>query len=639
MRLQPRPLLVLVALTAVGTAVAAEAANAAEAAKPEIRKQDTWDLEVVYPNVDAWSAAVAEVGVQSDALKSCEGHLKEQLKPCLEKRFATQQLVNRVYTYASNHSNQDTRDAVWQGREQQAGLAYTKFNEASAFFGPEILALGGPAVEAAIKADPALAPYDYFLRSTVQDAPHTLDSATEGLLASAGTVLGEPDHIHGILVDAELPWPDVTLKDGTKAHLDPSGWTLYRQAADPADRKTVFDAFYGAMKAYQGTLGATLGAAVEGHWFNARAHHYDTSVAASVDADHVPVAVYDTLVKTTNAHLPTLHRYLRLRAKMLGIEELQYSDMYPSLVKMDKTYTVDEAEALTVDATKILGATYTSQLTAGFNGRWMDVYPGPGKRGGAYMDGAAYAVHPFLLLNFNGDYEGVTTLAHEWGHAMHSVLSSKKQPYAKADYSTFIAEIASTCNEALLIQTMLKNAKTDDEKLYFLGTQLEGLRTTYFRQAQFAEFEREIHKQVEAGQPLTGEGLSATYLEILKRYYGDTGDAKAVTHISERDAMEWAYIPHFYYNFYVYQYATSMAASSQFSADILAKKPGVLEKYTTLLSAGGSADPYDLLKTAGVDLATPQPYDAVATLMDGIMDQMEAIIAKKSGAKPAKGKK
>ncbi len=620
-------LLACLALVTLGTAVAGEATA------PTPRVEDTWNLDSVYPSIDAWNAAVTEANKESDDLKGCQGHLKEELKPCLDKRFAAQQLVNRINVYAMNLSNADTRNAEWQQRSQQSGLTFTHFSEESAFFGPEILALGGPAVEAAIKADPGLAPYDYFLRSTIQDAPHTLDAAGEALLASTGTILGEPDHVHTILINAELPWPDVTLKDGTKVHLDPSAWTYYRAVPDREDRKTLFDAFYGAMDKYKGVSGALLGASTEGHWFAARARHYDSSVAAAVDSDHVPVAVYNTLIATTNKNLPTLHRYLKLRAKLLGVTDLAYSDMYPPLVNLKKEWTVDQAKALTLEATKVLGTTYTSQLNAGFSGRWMDVYPHDGKTGGAYMDGAAYAVHPFLLLNFNGDYESVTTLAHEWGHAMHSVLSAKAQPYAKSDYSTFIAEIASTCNEALLMQAMLKNTTSDDDKLFFLGTQLEGLRTTYFRQAQFAEFELAIHDQVEHGQPLTGEGLSATYLEILKRYYGDK---EGVTHISDRDGAEWSYVPHFYYNFYVYQYATSIAAASQFSADILAKKPGALDRYLTLLSAGGSSDPYDLLKTAGIDMATPAPYDAVATQMNGIMDQMEAILVKKS--KPARGK-
>lgn len=600
------------------------------------RLEDTWDLSGVYPSVEAYEQALARVNTDADALASCKGHLKERLKPCLDQRFAVQELANRVHTYASNLSNHDTRDAVWQGRAQQAMLAYTHFDAASSFFAPEVLAMGAPAVEAAIAADPGLKPYAYFLRSTVQDAPHTLDAAGEELLASAGTIRGAPDHIHGVLVNAELPWPDITLSDGTAVHLDPSAYTLHRQAANRADRQHVFDAFFGALKAYAGTLGATLNAQVETDWFVAKARRYPTSVAASVDADHVPASVYTTLVAQTNKNLPTLHRYLKLRAKMLGVTDLAYHDLYPPLVANSRTWTVDEAKALTLEATRPLGAAYTSQLQAGFSGRWMDVYPGPGKRGGAYMDGAAYAVHPFLLLNYNGDYESVTTLAHEWGHALHSVMSSKAQPYATSDYSTFIAEIASTCNEALLMQAMLKNARDDDERLFFLGNQLEGLRGTYFRQAQFAEFELAIHDRVEHGEPLTGESLTAIYLDILKRYYGDK---EGVTHISERDGMEWAYIPHFYYNFYVYQYATSIAASSQFAADIQAHKPGVLDRYLQLLSAGGSDDPYVLLKRAGVDLASPAPYDAVAAQMNAVMDQMEAILAAKSGQKPPRKKK
>ncbi len=623
------PALVLLASAVLGSALAGDA--------PVPRPEDKWDLTGVYPSLAAWQAALDKVNAESDTLAACEGKLKTELKPCLDKRFAVQEQVMRVGVYAQNISNVDTRDAEWQARSQLASLAYNRFGEAQAFYAPELITMGSAAIEAAIKADPGLAPYDYYLRSTVQDAPHTLDAAGETLLASAGTILGEPDHIRGLLVSAELPWPEVTLKDGTKVTLDPSAWTYWRAAPDRDDRNTVFNAFYGAIANYQGVLGATLGAAVEGHWFTAQARRYPSSVAASVDADHVPPEVYSTLVSSTNKNLPTLHRYLKLRSKMLGISDLGYHDLYPSLVKSDRSWTVDEATALTLEATKPLGKNYTDQLSAGFKGRWMDVYPGPGKRGGAYMDGAAYAVHPFLLLNYNGDYESVTTLAHEWGHGIHSVLSAKAQPYPKADYSTFIAEIASTCNEALLMQTMLKGAKSDDEKLFFLGSQLEGLRTTYFRQAQFAEFELAIHDQVEKGQPLTGEGLSATYLEILRRYYGDVeGDANDVTRISAREGVEWAYIPHFYYNFYVYQYATSIAAASQFSADILAKKPGALDRYITLLSAGGSDDPYVLLKTAGVDLATPAPYDALAAQMNGVMDQMEAILAKKAGKKPSK---
>ena len=624
MRISPLPVAVFSVFLAAGAA--------ASDAPPE-RVEDTWDLTAVYPSLEAWEAALAKSKADSDALAGCRGQLAAKLRPCLEQRSTVQQDVNRVAVYAMNNSNADTRDATWQARSQQAQQAYTHFESAASFYAPEILAMGAPTVEGAIKADPALAPFDYFLRSTVKNAPHTLDAGGEELLASAGTVLAGADNTHGLLINAVLPWPQVTFSDGAAVTLNPSAFTKYRALPNRDDRKKAFDAYYGALKGYEAVTGATLGASTEGHWFGARARQYETSVAAAVDGDFVPPEVYRTLVATTNKNLPTLHRYLKLRSKILGISDLAYHDLYVPLVKSERTYTIDDAEALTLQAVKPLGKEYTSAMQAGFGARWTDVYPRPGKRGGAYMDGSAYAVHPFLLLNYNGDYESVSTFAHEWGHAMHSVLSARAQPYAKADYATFIAEVASTFNESLLLQAMLKSAKSEDDKLYFLGSQLENLRTTYFRQAQFAEFELAIHDQVEKGNPLTGEAASATYLDILKRYYGTEA---GITQITERDAIEWSYIPHFYYNFYVYQYATSIAASSQLSADVLAKKPGALDRYLTLLSAGGSDEPYKLLKTAGVDMATPAPYDALAKQMNDVMDQMEAILAKQEKAKKPK---
>ncbi|GDX81980.1 oligoendopeptidase F [Deltaproteobacteria bacterium] len=602
--------------------------SSALAADPTPRVVDTWDLSAVYPSVEAWEAALAGAGKDIDALQAtCTGRLAVELQGCLERSFAAQELVARLNVYAMNLSNEDTANDAWLGRSQSAQMLATKLSEATAAFQPELLSLGGPKLEAEIAANPKLAPFDHYLRATIADAPHTLDAAGEGLLASAGNVLAAPDRLHSVLLNGELVWPELTLSDGSTGTLNPTKYTDWRAAPNRADRKLVFERFFGTLGAYSGTFGGMLDTAVAGHWYVAKARHYDSSVSAAMAVDHLPRGIYDTLVARTNANLPTLHRYLKLRAKMLGVTDLAYSDLYTPLVAMDKQWTIDEAQALTLEATKPLGKDYAAALATGFAGRWEDVYPKKGKVGGAYMDGAAYAVHPFVLLNFTGDYESVSTFAHEWGHAIHSHLSAKKQPYAKADYATFIAEIASTFNEALLMQTMLKHAKTDDEKLFYLGSQLEGLRTTYFRQAQFAEFELAIHQQVERGEPLTGDSLSATYLGIVKRYYGaDQG----ITQIPDVIGNEWAYIPHFYYNFYVYQYATSLAASSLLSQDVLAKKPGALDRYLTLLSAGGSDDPYVLLRTAGVDMATNAPYDALAKGMEGIMDQMEAILAKRA---------
>ncbi len=600
------------------------------AADPTPRVEDTWDFTGVYPSLSAWEAALAKAGTDLDALEAgCTGKLATQLQPCLEQAFAAQELVARINVYAMNLSNEDSAVDAWRARSQSAEMLATRLSVATAAFRPEILALGGAKVEAEIAGNPKLAPYDFYLRGTLADAPHTLDATGEALLASAGNLLGSPGRLHSVLLNGELVWPEVTLSDGSVVTLNPTKYAALRTLPKREDRALVFERFLSTLGAYSGTFGGMLDTVVSGHTFVADARHFDSSVSAAMAGDHLPRGIYDTLVARTNANLPTLHRYLKLRAKMLGLTDLAYSDLYVPLVAMDKAWTVDEASALTLAATRPLGPAYAAALQTGFAGRWQDVYPKKGKVGGAYMDGSAYAVHPFVLLNYTGDYSGVSTYAHEWGHAMHSYFSADKQPYAKADYATFIAEIASTFNEALLLQTMLKAAKTDDERLFYLGSQLENLRTTYFRQAQFAEFELAIHQQVERGEPLTGDTLSATYLSIVKRYYGaDAG----VTRIDDSVGNEWAYIPHFYYNFYVYQYATSIAASSLLSQDVLAKKPGALDRYLTLLSAGGSDDPYVLLRAAGVDMATAAPYDALATGMDTIMDQMEKLLARK-GAK------
>ena len=602
----------------------------------EPRLEDRWDLSQVYPTVEAWEAGMTHAAGSLATLEPCRGKLAVELEPCLTRSFDVRKEVTRLNTYAFNHSSEDTRNAEWRGRQQRAELLWANYAEAIAFFDPEIVAMGPAGVEAALAANPKLAPYDHYLRSTAKDAAHTLDPAREALMAALSPMQGAPGNIRGALADGELPFPTVKLSDGQEVKLSAAAYTVHRAAPNRADRVLVFDSFFGALAAYRGTFAATLDASTTGHWINARTRGFDTSVAAAINNDHLPPAIYTTLVATTNKNLPTLHRYLKLRARRLGVTDLQYSDIYAPLVTGDRTYTVDEAKALTLASSAPLGKEYTELLKKAYAERWMDVYPQPGKRSGAYMDGAAYDVHPYVLLNYGGDYESASTLAHELGHAMHSALSTRAQPYAKADYATFIAEIASTFAEALLLDHMLKNAKDDDERLFYLGSALEGLRGTYFRQAQLAEFELAIHASVERGEPLTADSLDAMYLDVLRRYFGEK---EGITHIDPKFAVEWAYIPHFYYNFYVYQYSTSIAASSLLAEDVLAKKPGAVERYLTLLKAGGSDEPYTLLKNAGVDMATPAPYDAIARRMDSLMDQIEAIEAKKAKADAKKKKK
>jgi oligoendopeptidase F len=362
--------------------------------------------------------------------------------------------------------------------------------------------------------------------------------------------------------------------------------------------------------------------------FYARTRHYESSLASALDRNNIPTAVYLGLIENVNNNLDSFHRYLKLKRRLLGVDTLKYSDIYAPAVKdVDLKYSYEEAKELVLDAMKPLGDDYVRVTNHGFENRWIDVYPTPGKSSGAYSNGAAYDVHPYILLNYNGLYEDVSTLAHELGHTMHSYYANKTQPYPTADYSIFVAEVASTFNEALLIDKMLKEIKDDDVRLSLLMNYLDGLKGTVFRQTQFAEFELRIHEQAERGEPLTGDNLSKLYGDIIRKYYGHD---KGVCLIDDLYVVEWAYIPHFYYNFYVYQYSTSFTASTALSEKVLNKEKGAVKKYIEFLSGGGSDYPIELLKKAGVDMTTAEPFDKTMAAMNRAMDRIEEILEKRA---------
>jgi oligoendopeptidase F len=359
----------------------------------------------------------------------------------------------------------------------------------------------------------------------------------------------------------------------------------------------------------------------------AKVRKYPDSFARAMDANNLPLAVYDTLVKSANETLPTLHRYFKLRGRILGIPDMRYYDISPPLVKGgDRRFPIDEGIQIMLESAKPLGDDYVRAMAAGIKARWMDVYPRPRKLSGAHAFGAAYDVHPFVMMNYTENYSSVSTLAHEWGHAMHSHLSNRAQPFAISGYATFVAEIASTTNEAFLLEHMLKIAKTDDERMLYLGSALENLRGTFYRQVMLAEFEREAHARVDKGEAMTGEKFTKIYADIIRRYHGDK---EGVVKIDDLYTIDWGRIPHFYRSFYVFQYATSIAAGSLFAERILKGEPGARERYVKLLSSGGSDYPYELVKAAGVDLASPEPYRALARQMDRIMDRIEEILARR----------
>jgi oligoendopeptidase F len=510
--------------------------------------------------------------------------------------------------------------------QQEMTQVGAMFGAETSYMEPEILKLDPSKVEAFISSEPRLKVYSFYLHDILRRRAHTLSDSEEKLLASASIVAGASSDTYGILSDADFPHPTVTLSDGKSVKLDSAAFNLYRTVPNRADREKVMSSFFGSLGDFRATFGSTLNGQIQSDVFYAKARNYENALQRSLDAANIPTTVYTRLIDGVNRGLPTFHRYLKLRKKMMGVSELHYYDLYAPLVaSVDLTYTVDEAEKQVLEALKPLGPDYAAAANRAFNERWIDMYATPGKRSGAYSNGGAYDVHPYMLINYNGKYTDVSTVAHELGHTMQSYLSNKTQPYPLADYPIFVAEVASTFNEALLIDHMLKTIKDDATRLSLLGNYLEGIKGTVFRQTQFAEFELRAHEMAEKGEPLTGDALSKLYADITKKYYGHD---QGVCIVDDYIQYEWSFIPHFYRNFYVYQYATSFTASAALSEKVLAGDAAATKRYLTFLSSGGSKYPIDLLKDAGVDMTSDEPLNLTLQKMNRVMDEMEKIIAK-----------
>lgn len=604
---------------------------AANQAVPAAQKNTSamWDLSELFPSPEAWAVEYDATKAMADMLASYKGSLGTGASAMVSALDAISQVnrrASRLFTYASLQSDEDLSVSRNQERKQQAGALSTLINERTAWLAPEILAIGAEKIKAFEAEESGLAArHSFFLDNTLRAGAHTLGLEAESVLAAAGDVLQQPDFIYGQLANNDLPYPSVTLSDGTTVTLDQSAYEKYRQAPNRADRKKVFDAFWGAWKKYESTDGAVLTAQVMGDVFIAKARKYPNALSAALFPDNMPQFVYRTLVAQANAGLPTLHRYFRLRKRLLGIgDELHYYDIYPTMFPNGTIpkFGVGESERITLAALAPYGEEYLGLLKRGFEGKWTDPFPRPHKASGAYMNGSAYDVHPYLLLNHNDDYQSLSTLAHEWGHAVHTLLTTKNQPYEKANYSTFIAESASIANEMLLDDYMVTHAKTREEKLYYLGEGLESIRGTFFRQVMFAEFELSIHEEIERGRPLSGARLTDIYCGLLRKYHGQ---AQGVMKIDPAYCIEWAFVPHFFYDFYVYQYATSMAGAAEFTDRIAREGKPAAERFLDILRAGGSDYPYDLYQRAGIDMASPAPYQALIARMDRIMDEIEAL--------------
>ena len=626
-------LLLLGLRASAGTAPGAADTAGGSHVSSAVAADSMWDLSDLYATPQAWDDAFARAQAAATALvgyKATLGGSATAMLTALDAISAVRREAARLDVYANLKADEDLRVASDQERRQQSQTLGTLIAENISWVAPEIIALGTDTVHRFLSESPLLAQrFDFFLRDTLRAEPHTLGDQAENVLAAAGTFLQQPATVRAVLANGELPMPTVALSGGVKVHLDPPAFDKYRQSANRADRKLVFDAFWGAWSRYQGTLGGLLSAQVMGDSFGARVRRFPNSLEAAQFGDNMPGAVYRTLVDETNAALPTFHRYLRLRRRLLGIHgPLRYYDNYPPIfaLKPLPVFTVADSKRITLEALQPLGEDYLDLLRRGFAGRWMNVDPHPGKAAGAYMNGSAYDVHPYLLLNHNDDYQSLTTIAHEWGHAVHTLLSNSAQPFEKSGYSTFIAESASIGNEMLLNDYMVGHARSKAEKLYYLGLGLDEIRGTFFRQVQFAEFELRIHEELEQGHALSGARMTAMYCSVLRKYYGE---AAGVMKIDPAYCVEWSYVPHFYLDFYVYQYATSMAGAAYMTDAILKEGAPARDRFLTMLRAGSSDYPYELYKRAGIDMATPAPYRALIARMNRIMDQIEALEAQK----------
>jgi oligoendopeptidase F len=619
-------LALLPGMTGVPTASAEGRMTKQERERSGIPESHKWNLTDLYGSSADWERDFARLNKEVKAFARCRGKLGGSVKrlgDCLDDMFALTKRLYRLSVYAMRLHDQDLGVPAGQGLKDRIQKAGTEVSAALAFVEPGILKIP-PARLKKYLTSPRLADYKHFVHNITRRRAHILSPSEEELVARAGNLSAVPMDTYRTLSTVNLPWPEIELKSGEKVTLNQAMYTKLRATPDRQDREKVFMAFFASLGSFRESFATLLAGAVSRDRYYSEVRGYKTDLHAALDDSNVPVGIYHNMIKQVRAGLPQLWRYLKLRKKLLRIETLGYHDLYTSMVpsvRMEVPY--ERAKELMLASLAPMGEEYVRVLENGFEQRWADVYPTRNKRSGAYMSGSAYDVHPYVLLNYNDDYESMSTAAHEFGHALHSHFSNTTQPFPMCDYPIFVAEVASTVNEQLLRLYLTGIEKDPKKKLFILGQELENYRTVVFRQALFAEFELKIHEMAQAGEPLTAEKLDQTYLELLREYYGE---AEGVIQIDPRFAVEWAYIPHFYYNFYMFQYTTSFIASTAISQKIHGGDRKARDNYLKMLRAGGSRYPVQLLKMAGMDMAGAEPYKKAFQAMADTMDEIEALI-------------
>ena len=592
-------------------------------ARDQIPQEDTWALEDLYPSDESWEQALSALTARQAEAAAFAGKLGESGETLCAFLHLVEDVDGQtelLANYAMRKADQDTRNATYQAMVGKLMGVLTAVSAAFSFSTPEIMAIPEEALEGFYKAAPGLERYRRYLNNERRRREHTLSAAEERLLAAAGEMANAPETVFGSFLNADMRYPDAVDSEGKPHALSQSTFVPLEESGDRALRKSAYENLYNTLGGMRNTAAGLLDAQNKQQKFFAEARKYGSAREAAMDRTNVPVSVYDNLIEAVHQNMDKMHRYVRLRKKLLGVDELHFYDVYTPLLK-DEPAKIPFAQAkqTVYDALYPLGDGYRAILKEGFGNRWIDVYENQGKRGGAYSAGTK--VHPFVLLNYSGSLDSQFTLAHEMGHALHSYLSNKHQNQIDSDYVIFVAEVASTCNEALLMEYLLKKTTDKKERVFLINHFLDQFKGTIYRQTMFAEFEKFMGAAVDAGQTLTADMLCAEYARLCKLYYGED------MVVDDQIAMEWARIPHFYYNYYVFQYATGYSAAIALSRRILREGENAVKDYLGFLSGGCSKSPIDLLKGAGVDMTSPAPVNDALKLFGELLDEMESLMA------------
>ena len=590
--------------------------------RTEISDKYKWNLADIYPSESDWEADFNKVeGLVGKAggFKSRLESSSETLYECLEIKSEITLICSNLYQYARLNQDLDNRQSKYQAMTERAAMLGSKASAAYSFVEPELLTLDDEKLRSLAGGFPKTDVYDFMIEELIRSRAHIRSAEVEELLAQTSMIARGPETIFGMLDDADMKYPSIKDEKGQEVQLTRQRFSRFMESSDRRVRRDANDAFMSSYKDHINCLGASLASAVNGDIFYARARNYSSSLEMALDAHNIPISVYKSLIETTEKNISRLHKYIALRKKILKLDEICPYDVYNPLFP-DQNYDIpyDEAMRQVIEAVEPLGQKYRSILEQGFNSRWVDVFETEGKGGGAYSSGN-YLYHPYVLMNYNDTVDHMFTLAHEMGHALHSYLSSRNQVYIKSQYSIFVGEVASTLNEGLLLQYLLK--KTDDpkQKLFLLNRHIDNTKGTFFHQVQFAHFELMIHEHVESGQALSPEILGQMWVDLLKKYYGPEMT------IDDFAQYKWGRIPHFYYTYYVYQYATSYAASQAILDKFLSGEEGIIDKYLKLLSSGGNDYPINQLKKCGVDMTTADPVLATIKLFGEQVDEIERL--------------